>query len=102
LSSTWLIVLVVGVATVILKGLGPVVLGGRNLPPQVSGVMQMLAPALLAALVVTQAFGGDRKLIFDERLLGIAAAIVAIRLRAPLLAVVVVAAGVTALVRLVG
>ncbi|HEX3255084.1 MAG TPA: AzlD domain-containing protein [Gaiellaceae bacterium] len=102
MSSSWLIVLVVGVATVILKGLGPVLLGGRNLPPRVSGVMQMLAPALLAALVVTQAFGGDRKLIFDERLFGIAAAIVAIRLRAPLLAVVVVAAGVTALVRLVG
>jgi len=102
MSSAWLIVLLVGVATVVLKGLGPVVLGGRDLPPQVSGLMQMLAPALLAALVVTQAFGGDRTLVFDERLFGIAAAIVAIRLRAPLLAVVVVAAGVTALVRLVG
>jgi len=62
----------------------------------------MLAPALLAALVVTQAVGADGKLVFDERLLGIAAAIVAIRLRAPLLAVVVVAAGVTALARLIG
>jgi hypothetical protein len=62
----------------------------------------MLAPALLAALVVTQAFGADRKLVFDERLLGLAAAIVAIRLRAPLLAVVAVAAGVTGLARLIG
>lgn len=59
----------------------------------------MLAPALLAALVVTQLVGGDRRLVFDERLLGLAAAIVAIRLRAPLLAVVVVAAAVTAAAR---
>ena len=59
----------------------------------------MLAPALLAALVVTQAIGGDRRYVFDERLLGLAAAVVAIRLRAPLLAVVVVAAAVTALAR---
>jgi hypothetical protein len=59
----------------------------------------MLAPALLAALVVTQAVGADRMLVFDERLLGIAAAIVAIRLRAPLLVIVVAAAGVTALAR---
>ena len=60
----------------------------------------MLAPALLAALVVTQAVGGDRKIVLDERLLGIAAAIVAILLRVPLLVVVVAAAGVTALARL--
>ena len=62
----------------------------------------MLAPALLAALVVTQAVGADRKLVLDERLLGIAAAVVEIRLRAPLLIIVVAAAGVTALARLIG
>jgi branched-subunit amino acid transport protein len=100
LSSSWLVVAVVGAGTIACKGVGPVFLGGRTLSPQLAGVVEMLAPALLAALVVTQAFGGDRKLVFDERLLGIAAAIIAIRLRAPLLAVVVVAAGVTALARL--
>jgi branched-subunit amino acid transport protein len=98
-SATWLVVVVVGAATVLLKGLGPVVLGGRSLPAGLGGVVQMLAPALLAALVVTQAVGGDRQLVFDERLLGLAAAAVAIRLRAPLLAVVVVAAAVTAAAR---
>ena len=60
----------------------------------------MLAPAVLAALVVTQAIGADRRLVFDERLLGLAAAIVAIRMRAPLLVIIVAAAGVTALARL--
>jgi branched-subunit amino acid transport protein len=95
-------VVVVGAGTVALKGLGPVVLGARSLPPALAGVVQMLAPALLAALVVTQLVGGDRRLVFDERLLGLAAAVVAIRLRAPLLAVVVLAASVTAVARAVG
>ena len=99
MSSTWLVVASVGVGTIALKGLGPVALGGRKLPAALAGVVQMLAPSLLAALVVTQAVGGDRQLVFDERLLGLAAAIVAIRLRAPLLAIVIVAAAVTAAAR---
>jgi len=100
LSSTWLVVAIVGVGTIACKAAGPVLLGGRSLPPQLAGIVDMLAPALLAALVVTQAVGADRKLVFDERLLGLAAAVVAIRLRAPLLVIIVAAAGVTALARL--
>jgi branched-subunit amino acid transport protein len=100
-SPAWTVVAIVGAATVVLKAVGPVLLGGRSLPPHVAGLVEMLAPALLAALVVTQAVAGDRKLVFDERLLGLAAAVVAIRLRAPLLAVVVIAAAVTATARLV-
>jgi len=100
LSPTWLVVTIVGAGTIVCKAIGPVFLGGRTLPPQLAGVVGMLAPSLLAALVVTQAVGDERKLVFDERLLGIAAAIVAIRLRAPLLVIVAAAAGVTALVRL--
>ena len=90
-----------GAGTIVCKAVGPVILGGRSLPPQLAGVVDMLAPAVLAALVVTQAVGADRKLVFDERLFGIAAAIVAIRLRAPLLVIVVAAASVTAIARLV-
>jgi branched-subunit amino acid transport protein len=93
-------VAIVGAATVVLKAVGPVLLGGRSLPPHVAGLVEMLAPALLAALVVTQAVAGDRRFVFDERLLGLVAAVVAIRLRAPLLAVVVIAAAVTAIARL--
>jgi len=99
-SPTWTVVAIVGAATVVLKAVGPVLLGGRSLPPHVAGLVEMLAPALLAALVVTQAVAGDRRLVFDERLLGLVAAVVAIRLRAPLLAVVVIAAAVTAIARL--
>ena len=94
--------MIVGAGTIACKAAGPVILGGRSLPPQLAGVVDMLAPAVLAALVVTQAVGADRKLVFDERLLGIAAAILALRRRAPLLSIVVAAAGVTALARLLG
>jgi hypothetical protein len=100
-TTVWIVVAVVGTATIAIKALGPVVLGGRQLPPRVAGVVVLLAPALLAALVVTQAVAGDRRYVFDARLVGLAAAAVAIRLRAPLLVTLVVAAATTALVRAV-
>ena len=99
MSSIWVVVAVVGAATVIFKSAGPVLLGGRDLPLRVRSVVALLAPALLAALVVTQAVGGDRRLVFDARLLGLAGAAVAIRLRAPILLVVVLAAVLTAAAR---
>ena len=99
MSVAWVVVTVVGAATVIFKASGPVLLGGRELPPRVRGAVAMLGPALLAALVVTQAVGGDRRLVLDARLLGLAGAVVALRLRAPVLVAVVVAAALAATAR---
>jgi branched-subunit amino acid transport protein len=101
-SPIWTVVVAVGAATIVLKAIGPVLLGRRSLPGPVNAVLFLLAPALLAALVVTQAVGGDREIVVDARLLGLGAAVAAIALRAPLLAVVVVAASVTALARALG
>jgi branched-subunit amino acid transport protein len=100
ISTVWLAVIVVGVATVLLKATGPVLLGGRELPPHVNALVVLLAPAVLAALVVTQVVGGDRELVFDARLLGLGAGALAVVLRAPLLVVMVVAAATTAATRL--
>lgn len=100
MNEVWLVVLVVGVATVSIKALGPVALGGRALPPRLAGVVEMLAPAVLAALVVTQTLGGDEEVVVDARAAGVAAAAAAVALRAPILVVIAVAAVVTALVRL--
>ena len=100
MSTVWLVVLVVGGATVAFKATGPVLLGGRTLPPAIAEVVALLAPVLLAALVVTQTVGGDDELVFDARLAGVGAGAVAIAARAPLPAVVVVAAAATALARL--
>ena len=101
MTAIWLVVLAVGLATVTIKAAGPVLLGGRALPPRVAAVIALLAPALLAALVAINTFGGERALTVDARLAGVAAAGVAIWRRAPLLLVVVLAAAVTALVRAV-
>ena len=98
---TWLVIAVVGAVTMLFKASGPVLLGDRDLPPRVASLVEVLAPAMLAALVVTQTVGGDRELVFDERLAGVAAGALAIRLRAPLIVVMVVAAAVAALVRLI-
>ena len=96
MTTVWVVVLVVGLATMALKALGPLVLGGRPLPGRLLAVVGLLAPALLAALVVTQTLGTGDGLVVDERLAGVAAGAGALALRAPLLAVVVTAAAVTA------
>ena len=97
---SWLVIAVVGSVTMVFKAAGPVLLGARQLPPRIASVVEVLAPAMLAALVVTQTIGGDREIVLDERLAGIVAGAVAVRLRAPLLAVMVVAAATAALIRL--
>jgi branched-subunit amino acid transport protein len=99
-SDAWLVVVLVGAATIALKATGPVLLGGRPLPTSLTGVVALLAPVLLAALVVTQTVGGDNELVLDARLAGVGAAAVAILARAPVPVVVVLAAVVTALARL--
>jgi branched-subunit amino acid transport protein len=95
-SAVWLCVLVVGVATVAIKASGPVLAAGRELPQGAARIVDLLAPALLAALVATQAFASDDELVLDERAAGVLAAGVAILLRAPLLVVVLAAAATAA------
>jgi branched chain amino acid efflux pump len=101
-SEAWIIVLAVGIGTMAIKAAGPVLLGGRPLPGPVQRVVALLAPALLAALVATAAFGSGNALVVDARAVGLGVAAVAVALRAPILAVVVAAAASAALVRLLG
>ena len=99
MSDAWLVVVLVGAATVALKSAGPVLVGGRELPPLVAGFVALLAPALLAALVAVQVFAGDRELVLDARVVGLVAAGLALVARAPILVVVVAAAVATAFAR---
>lgn len=99
MSEAWWAVVLIGVATIAIKGAGPLLLGGKPLPPRLGRVIGLLAPALLAALVAISTFAGERALVLDERALGVAAAALAIAFKAPPLVVVVVAATVTALAR---
>jgi branched-subunit amino acid transport protein len=97
--TVWLVVTVVAAATIAFKAAGPVLLGQRPLPSRVAGVVGLLAPVLLAALVVTQTVGGGDGLVLDARLAGVGSGAAAIAARAPLPVVVIVAALATALVR---
>jgi branched-subunit amino acid transport protein len=99
--SAWIVVVAVGVATILFKAAGPLFLGRRPLPARVRGVVDLLAPVMLTALVVTQAVGGAGALSFDARLPGVAAGAVAVWRRAPIIVAMAIAALVTAAVRLV-
>jgi branched-subunit amino acid transport protein len=100
LSATWIVVLLVGAFTISFKAAGPLLLAGRMLPARLTSAFELLAPSLLAALVVTQSVGGKDGIVLDARLVGLGAAVGAIWLRAPLIVVVLVAALATALARL--
>jgi branched-subunit amino acid transport protein len=98
-TEVWIVVAVTGAATMLIKATGPVLLGGRELPDRLVGIVELLAPALLAALVVTQVFADDRDLVLDTRVVGLGAGAVAVVARAPLIVTVAVAAAATAVVR---
>jgi hypothetical protein len=64
--------------------------------PVVQRIAVLLPVALLAALAAVQTTATGTRLVVDARLAGVAAAVVALLLRAPFLVVVAVAAGVAA------
>ena len=102
-ATVWITVGGLCLVTAVIKALGPLLFGGRQLPSLIGRVIPRLAPALLAALVITETFGGHgRSLVIDARDGGLVAAAVAIAARAPLAVVVLCAAAVTALLRALG
>ena len=92
-GAAWISIAAVCAGTVALKAVGPVAFGGRRLPPRPTRRDRLVAPALLAALVVYETIGaGGPGVTVDARVAGLAAAAVAIALRRPMIVVVVVAA----------
>lgn len=99
MSASWITVLAVGAGTLVLKAVGPVGVAGRELPPRAASLLSMVGPAILGALVVTEAFAHGRSLVVDARIAGVAGGAVAVLLRAPLWVVVVAGAVATAIAR---
>ena len=60
--TIWWTIIGLAVTTALVKAAGPVVFGGREPHPAFLRVVAMMAPALLAALVVTSAFSNGRHL----------------------------------------
>lgn len=100
--SLWNVVLLASAAVLALKLLGYLVPPTFIERPTPARVANLLTVALLAALVATQTLQHGAGVALDARLpaLGVAAALLA--LRAPFIVVVVAAALVAALLRLLG
>lgn len=100
-STVWLTIAGCTLVTAAIKAFGPVVMGGRELPPRVGGVIMLMAPALLAALVVSSALADGEHLHVGADTAGVAAGgTLLVLTRAGVLTSVLVAASVTAAIRL--
>ncbi len=96
MSSSVALIAGCAVVTFVIKGIGPLALGGRELPLWFTSVVILLAPALFAALVATQALADGEQLTVGADTVGVAAGgLVAWRLHS-VIGCVVVAALVTA------
>ncbi|SHK17468.1 Branched-chain amino acid transport protein (AzlD) [Pseudonocardia thermophila] len=101
MSTIWGVVLGLTVVCAATKMAGPALLGDRELPAPARRMVVMLAPAMLAGLVVTQLAGDGWTGLELGMLAGVAAAGAARLLRVPTLAALVLGAAVAALVRAV-
>ncbi|HEY0373966.1 MAG TPA: AzlD domain-containing protein [Amnibacterium sp.] len=70
--------------------------------PRILRVTEMLPAALLASLVVLEAFSSGQHLVLDARAAGLVVAAGALLLRAPFIVVVALAAVTAALLRMLG
>lgn len=104
MSEVWATIAILAVATAAIRASGPLLLGGRDLPAALQGVISLVAPALLAALVVAETVGAAEGGSFeiDARIAGVAAAAGGLIAGLSTLPVVALAAIVTAVIRLFG
>lgn len=103
MSDVWLTIGVLCLGTVAIKSAGPLTLGGRRPGERTFAVVALFAPALLAALVVYETLSnGHDGITVDARLVGVAAAGLALLARAPIAVVVLGAAAATAIARALG
>ncbi|MEU7470841.1 AzlD domain-containing protein [Streptomyces sp. NPDC044984] len=100
--NIWIAIGVTAVGCYAVKLAGLLVPAGVLERPLVRRLAALLPVALLAALTAQQTFSDGRALAFDARAAGVAAAAVALVLRAPFLVVVGAAVVVTAGVRALG
>jgi len=92
------VVLIAGcaVVTAVIKATGPILLGGRELPARFTSVVSLLAPALLAALVVTQTLADGKDLAVGDQTAGVVAGGLVAWRTGSIIGCVLIAAAVTA------
>jgi branched-subunit amino acid transport protein len=90
-TALWAAVLAASLGCYLLKLAGLSVPAAWVEQPWVARTVDFVPAALLAALVAVQAFTSGHDLVLDGRLVGLAAAAVALALRAPFIVVLLVA-----------
>jgi branched-subunit amino acid transport protein len=98
----WLGILVTDAGCYVLKLVGLSVPERILVHPVTNRISALIPPALLGALIAVQVLADDKSVTIDARLVGLAAAVALLLLRAPFLAVVCGAAAAAALVRALG
>jgi branched-subunit amino acid transport protein len=99
---SWATIFVIAGGAYLLKVSGLVLLRGWQPPTVVQRCLDLLPAALIAALIVVNTVVTGRHLVADARLVGVSAAAVAAWRKLPFPVVVLLGAGVTALMRRLG
>jgi branched-subunit amino acid transport protein len=101
-GELWGLIAGCAVVTAVIKAAGPIAFGGRRLPDRVGDVIALLAPAVLVALIVTQALADGRHIAIGADTAGVGLAGVVLWRGGSVLAGVAVAVLVTAGLRALG
>ena len=101
-GATWALIALCAAVTFVIKAAGPIALGRRDLPGWFTDVIALMAPALLAALVVTAALADGDHLAVGADTAGVAVAGVALWRGVNVVVGVAIAAVVTAGLRAAG
>lgn len=100
MTLLWWTIALAAVVTFAIKAVGPALVGGRRMPSWAGRVIELLAAALLAGLIVVN-LAGDRWSAFNwPAAAGLAAACIARLLRAPVFVAIALGIALTAGLRL--
>jgi branched-subunit amino acid transport protein len=101
-GETWALIGLCALVTFVIKAAGPIALGHRELPPWFTRVIALMAPALLAALVVTATLADGQHLGAGADTAGVGVAGIALWRGVNVVVGVAIAAVVTAALRAAG
>jgi branched-subunit amino acid transport protein len=98
-TTIWICVALTALASFAIKATGPAILGNRPVPSRARGVIALLAPALLAGLVISDILGPNWSSADAPLALGVLSAAAGRTLGLPAPACIIAAVIVTALAR---
>ncbi|MFN0030499.1 MAG: AzlD domain-containing protein [Acidimicrobiales bacterium] len=97
---SWIALAIFSIGNMLTRAVGMFVLGGRVGPNARWTKLVSLVPiSVVAAVFAVQTVGSRDQIVLDARIFGVLAAAVAVWRKAPMVVVVIVAAGVTAAIR---